>query len=91
MRHASQDKVGIYLVAANRLLREALARVLSAEAGFDLVGACAHDSGTANTVIASGANVVLLDDFGTARADLKLLTKLVSAAPSRKVILVVMP
>jgi DNA-binding NarL/FixJ family response regulator len=91
MRHASQNEVGIYLVAANRLLREALAHVLSAEDGFNFVGACAPDATTSNTVIASGANVVLLDDFGTARADLKLLTKLISAAPSLKVILVGMP
>jgi two-component system nitrate/nitrite response regulator NarL len=91
VRYASRDKVGICLVAANRLLREALARVLSAESRFDIVGACTHDGETANTVIASGANVVLVDDFGTARADLKLLTKLISAAPSLKVILVGMP
>ena len=91
MRHASQNKVGIYLVAANRLLREALARVLSAEEEFNFVGACAPDAETENVVIASGANVVLLDDFGAARADLKLLTKLISAAPSLKVILVGMP
>lgn len=91
MRHASQNEVGIYLVAANRLLREALARVLSAEDGFNLVGASAPDTGTKNTVIASGASVVVLEDFDAARADLKLLTKLISAAPSLKVILVGMP
>jgi DNA-binding NarL/FixJ family response regulator len=91
MRHASKNEVGIYLVAANRLLCEALARVLSAEEGFDFIGACAPDAETKNTVIASGANVVLLDDFGAARADLKLMTKLISAAPSLKVILVGMP
>jgi DNA-binding NarL/FixJ family response regulator len=91
MRHASQNKVGIYLVAANRLLREALARVLSAEEGFNFVGACAPDAETEHMVLASGVNVVLLDDFSAARADLKLLTKLISAAPSLRVILVGMP
>ncbi len=55
------------------------------------MGASAPDAETVNTVIASRANVVLLDDFGAARADLKLLTKLISAAPSLKVILVGMP
>jgi DNA-binding NarL/FixJ family response regulator len=91
MRHASKHEVGIYLVAANQSLREALARVLSAEQGFNFIGACAPDADTENVVIASGANVVLLDDFGAARADLKLRTKLISAAPSLKVILVGMP
>lgn len=91
MRHASQDKVGIYLVAANRLLREALARVLSTEAGFNIVGASAPGPNTDAFVVASGANLVLLDDFGEERSDLKLLTKLLTAAPSLKVILVGMP
>jgi DNA-binding NarL/FixJ family response regulator len=91
MRHASLDKVGIYLVAANRLLREALARVLSAEIGFDIVGACAPGPETESTVLASGARLVLLDDFGAARPDLNLLAKLIAAAPSLKVILVGMP
>jgi DNA-binding NarL/FixJ family response regulator len=91
MRHASKNEVGIYLVAANRLLREALARVLSAEVEFNFVGACAPDAETENAVIASGANVVVLEDFDAARTDLKLLRKLISAAPSLKVILVGMP
>lgn len=91
MRHASQDKVGIYLVAANRLLREALARVLSAETGLNIVGACAPDAGTASAVLASGADLVVLDDFGASRADLKLVTKLLAAAPTLRVILVGMP
>ena len=91
MRHASKNEVGIYLVAANRLLREALAHVLSEEDGFNFMGACAPDAESADVVIASGASVLLLNDFGVARADLKLLTKLLSAAPSLKVILVGMP
>jgi DNA-binding NarL/FixJ family response regulator len=91
MRHASQDKVGIYLVAANRLLREALARVLSAEAGFNIVGASAPGPDIETFVLASGANLVLLGDYGRERPDLKLLTKLKTAAPSLKVILVGMP
>ncbi len=91
MRHASQDKVGIFLVAANPLLREALARVLCAEAGFNIVGACAPNADAEKAVLSSGARVVLLDDFGAARSDLTLLRKLRSATPSLKVILVGMP
>jgi DNA-binding NarL/FixJ family response regulator len=91
MRHASKNEVGIYLVAANRLLREAMARVLSAEEGFNFVGARAPDPDTEAFVLASGANLILLGDFGAARADLKLMTKLISSAPSLKVILVGMP
>jgi DNA-binding NarL/FixJ family response regulator len=91
MRHASQDEVGIYLVAANRLLREALARVLSEEAGFNIIGACAPGPDTEYVVLTSGASLVILDDFGAARSDLRLLTKLMTAAPSLRVILVGMP
>lgn len=91
MRHASQNEVGIYLVAANRLLREALARVLSVEDGFNIVGASAPGPGTDSAVLASRAALVILGDFGEARSDLKLLTALVKATPPLKVILVGMP
>jgi DNA-binding NarL/FixJ family response regulator len=91
MRHASQDKVGIYLVAANRLLREALARVLRAEPGFDVVGACAPSRDTEYAVLRSGAGLVLLDDFSAARSDLRLVAKLMTAAPVLRMIVVGMP
>src|SRR5882724_4130043 len=91
MRLASQDKVGIYLVSANRLLREALARVLSTETGFNIVGTCAPGADAEYEVVAARADVVLLDDFGAARSDLKLLSRLMIAAPSLRVILVGVP
>jgi DNA-binding NarL/FixJ family response regulator len=91
MRHASQDKVGIYLVAANRLLREALARALSAEPDFDVTGACAPGPGAEGAILASRASIVLVDDFGVARSDLKLLTRLHQIAPSLLVVLLGMP
>ena len=91
MRHASQDKAGIFLVAANPLLREALARALRAEIEFNVVGAYAPDADTEKAVLSSGASVVLLNDFDAARPDLTLLRKLMTAAASLKVILVGMP
>jgi DNA-binding NarL/FixJ family response regulator len=91
MRHTSQENVGIYLVAANRLLREALARVLSAEDGFHIVGACAAGPDTQSAVLASEATLVLWDNFCAARSDFEFLRKLLTAAPSLKVILVGMP
>jgi len=91
MRHASQDKVGIYLVAASRLLREALARVLCSEPGFNIVGTCAPGPDAEYEVLASGADLVLLDDFGAARSDLKLMTRLIVATPLLRVILVGVP
>jgi DNA-binding NarL/FixJ family response regulator len=87
MRNASQDEVGIYLVAANRLLREALARVLRIRGGFRIVGASAPDAETEKVVIASGTNMLLLDSFDAERSDLTLLRKLVPAAPILLVVL----
>jgi two-component system NarL family response regulator len=91
MRNASQDKVGIYLAAANRLLREALARVLRIRGGFRIVGASAPDAETEKIVIASGTNMLLVDSFNAERSDLTLLRKLVPAAPSLHVVLMGMP
>lgn len=91
MRHPTQEKVGIYLVATNRLLREALTRVLRTRGGFRISGSCVPEAATAESVLASGADMVLLDDSGTARSDLTLVRKLVQAAPTLRVVLIGMP
>lgn len=91
MRHISKDKAGIYLVAANRLLREALTRVLQKRGGFAIVGACSPDAGAADAVLASGADILLLDDLGTGRPDLPLVRKLMAIAPSLRIVLIGMP
>jgi len=91
MRHSTQEKVGIYLVATNRLLREALTRVLRTRGGFRIAGSCVPETTTVEAVLASGADVVLVDDSGAARSDLTLVRKLVQSAPSLRVVLIGMP
>ena len=91
MLHGSQREVRIFLVAANPLLREELAHALSAQDGFELVGACAPNDEVVNAIHRSGAYVVLLDDFGPARSDLKILRRLLATTPPVQVILVGMP
>jgi DNA-binding NarL/FixJ family response regulator len=91
MRHAVHEKVGIYLVATNRLLRESLTRVLRTWGGFRILGSCAPEADTVDSVVASGADVVLLDDSRTAKSDLTLVRSLLQAVPSLRVVLIGMP
>jgi two-component system NarL family response regulator len=91
MRHTSQEKVGIYLVATSRLLREALTRVLRTRGGFRIAGSCVPEAASSESVLASGADMVLVDDSGAARSDLTLVRRLVQSAPSLRVVLLGMP
>jgi two-component system NarL family response regulator len=79
------------LVATNRLLREALTRVLRTRGGFRIAGACVPEEATGDSALASGADIVLVDDSGAARSGVALVRKLVQAAPSLRVVMIGMP
>jgi DNA-binding NarL/FixJ family response regulator len=56
----------IFLLAQNRLLREALARVLDKKNDLTVVGACALSSLTLEQIIEAAPDVLVMDSFTTA-------------------------
>jgi DNA-binding NarL/FixJ family response regulator len=83
----SNDRSSVFLVAGNRLLREALARLLGRK-GFNVCGvsACVPDS--SSCVVTSGAEVLVLDSVTARLSDGAFIPKLVSEVPSIKVVLI---
>lgn len=69
----SSDQTSVFLLCENRLLREALIRILGKRASVLVVGACGYSPEALNQVIASQPQVVLLDSFGGGLAQPHLL------------------
>ncbi len=69
----SSDQVSVFLLCENRLLREALIRILSKRANVAVVGACGYSPAALQEVIACQPQVILLDSFGVALAQPALL------------------
>jgi two-component system response regulator DevR len=69
----SSDLVSVFLLCENRLLREALIRILGKRTNVCVVGACGYSLGALKEMIACRPQVVLLDSFGVALAQPALL------------------
>jgi len=69
----SSDQVTVFLLCQNRLLREALIRILGKRANVCVVGACGYSSEALQEVIGCQPRVILLDSFGVALAQPALL------------------
>lgn len=69
----SSDQTSVFLLCENRLLREALIRILSKRSNVLVVGACGYSPEVLNEVIACQPQVVLLDSFGACPAQPDLL------------------
>jgi len=78
----------IYLVAGNRLLREALARLLNERGSFNVCGVSPCVPDIISSVAASGAKVLILDSVTARLSDCALVSKIVGQVPSMKVVLI---
>lgn len=81
-------KVNVFLVAANRLVREALARVLRTKGDVQVVEACAPDETLLSKIVSVLPDVLLLEGESLTRSDLALVRDLLSRLPNLRVILI---
>ena len=72
----SSDQVNVFLLCVNRLLREALIRILGKRAGVSVVGVCGYSPEALEELIACQPQVILLDSFGVAPAPHAVLRSL---------------
>lgn len=91
MHSQHESKVSVFLVAANRLLREALARVLHAKGNFHVIDACAPESGLLLRIGAAHPDVVLLEGENTLGSGLKFVRELIRETPDLRIVLLGMP
>jgi DNA-binding NarL/FixJ family response regulator len=82
------NRFSVFLVAGNRLLREALARLLSRRGDFDVCGVSACVTDTTCSIITSGAEVLILDSVTARLSDCAFISNIVGQLPSIKVVLI---
>ncbi len=82
------DRFPVFLVAGNRLLREALARLLNRRGDFDVCGVSACVTNTASSIAASAAEVLILDSVSARLSDCAFISQIVSQVPNIRVVLI---
>src|ERR1700737_4784578 len=69
-------KISVFLVAGNRLLREALARLLSKRGDFDVCGVSPCVPEAMSSIAALGTDVLILDSITAQVSDYALIAEI---------------
>jgi DNA-binding NarL/FixJ family response regulator len=80
-------KLSVFIAADNRLLREALARMLAKKGNIDVTGLESPVPLQAEHVAQTNANVLLLTSRGTLNDDLLMIQQVRAAAPGARILL----
>src|ERR1700681_2356373 len=83
-----QSIAEVFLLAENRLLREALIRILAKKNDIQVVGAAPYSPSAQEQIIASRPSVILLDAIGPIFSDAKFVSTLQAAIPEVRVVMV---
>jgi DNA-binding NarL/FixJ family response regulator len=78
----------VFLLAENRLLREALIRILAKINDIRVVGAAPHTPTTQEKIIAAFPSIVLLDSIDLVFSEARLVSTLHAAIPGVRVVMV---
>ena len=81
-------KVSVFLVTENRLLREALVRLLNKSGHFNVCGASPRSPDATSCVAGSGADILILDSIAARLPDFTYVSEIVGQIPSIKVVLI---
>src|SRR6204780_1009120 len=78
----------VFLLAENRLLREALIRILAKKSDIRVVGAAPYSPSTQEKIIAAGPSIVLLDSIDLVFSEARLVSALHAAIPGVRIVMV---
>ncbi len=84
----SVEIVQVFILAENRLLREALTRILNKKSDLRVVGACSFSPDVVEQVSKTAPDVLLSDSAAIALSDLRLVSEVRAAIPGLKVIMI---
>jgi DNA-binding NarL/FixJ family response regulator len=84
----SVESVQVFILAENRLLREALARILSKKSDIRVVGASAFSPDVVGQISDAAPDVLLSDSAAVALSDLRLIAEVRAAIPGLKVVMI---
>jgi DNA-binding NarL/FixJ family response regulator len=82
------DVVQVFILAENRLLREALARILNKKSDIRVVGASAFALDIVQQIASAAPHVLLCDSATVALSELRLVPEVRAAMPDLKVVMV---
>jgi two-component system, NarL family, response regulator DevR len=84
----SVDKIRVYLLAENRLLREALARILSKKPDISVIGASPYSLEVSDEIVAAAPDVLLFDCKPFISCDSSVIPDLRKALPALRVVMI---
>ena len=84
----SVECVQVFILAENRLLREALTRILSKKSDIWVVGASAFSSDVVEQISNAAPDVLLSDSAAVALSELRLISEVRTAIPGLKVVMI---
>src|SRR5277367_1959460 len=84
----SVECVQVFILAENRLLREALTRILSKKSDIRVVGASAFSPDVVQQINGAAPDVLLSDSAAVALSDLRLVAEVRAAIPDLKVVMI---
>jgi two-component system, NarL family, response regulator DevR len=82
------EQIKIFLLCENRLLREALLRILAKRNDLTVVGACCYSASALSGVVASEPRVVVLDSLGLALGPTLLLRHIHQSLPDARTVMI---
>ena len=82
------DRIRVFLLAENRFLREALARMLGQKTDLEVLGATALSPSILGEVASAGPDVLLSDSAVNSFSGLQIIPELRRAVPGIKVVLI---
>ncbi|MGA9965827.1 MAG: response regulator transcription factor [Terriglobales bacterium] len=82
------ESVQVFILAENRLLREALTRILGKKNDIRVVGASAFSPDVVEQISSAAPDVLLSDSAAVALSDLRLVSEVRSAIPGLKVVMI---
>lgn len=85
---SSQPIVTVFVLAENRLLREALLRILGKKNDVRVVGASSYFPDIQEQIVASAPDIIMLDSSGLAHSDTRLIYFLQSSILGVRVVMV---
>ncbi len=83
-----ESRVAVFLLAQNRLLREALSRVLANKSDLEVVGSCAFSPDSLREIVGSGPDVLVIDSLTTSHVHLDFVREVQRNVPDVRLIMI---
>lgn len=84
----SKESAEVFLLAENRLLREALVRLLAKKGDIRVVGASSYSPAVLEEIVAKMPGILVLDSSGLAFSNATLISSLRASLPDARIVMV---